>query len=80
LHGSGEYGITVGSGATDTHIYSDAIFRGNTLGDILDNGTNTLDERGKIWDVQTSDHTTAGTFGELVGKKVLTVAKFLGLK
>lgn len=35
---------------------------------------------GAVWDEATSDHTTAGTFGEKVGKKLLTVAKFIGLK
>lgn len=33
-----------------------------------------------IWDSLVSSHTTSGTFGELFGKKVLTVARFLGLK
>ncbi|MFT5352319.1 MAG: hypothetical protein ACI9GH_000166 [Candidatus Paceibacteria bacterium] len=35
---------------------------------------------GNPWDSPVSGSTTAGTFGELVGKKMLTVAKFLGLK
>ncbi len=32
-----------------------------------------------VWDRQMSDHTLAGSFGVFV-KKLLTVAKFLGLK
>ena len=35
---------------------------------------------GNPWSTTVSGNTTAGTFGELVGKKVLTVGKFLGLK
>ena len=35
---------------------------------------------GNPWSTPVSGNTTPGTFGELVGKKVLTVAKFLGLK
>lgn len=35
---------------------------------------------GNPWSAVVTDNATAGTFGELVGKKVLTVAKFLGLK
>jgi hypothetical protein len=33
-----------------------------------------------VWDDMTTDHTMAGSFGEKVGKKLLTLAKFLGLK
>jgi hypothetical protein len=33
-----------------------------------------------VWDEATAVHTTAGTFGEMVGKKLLTLAKFIGLK
>lgn len=33
-----------------------------------------------VWDEATASHTTAGTFGEMVGKKLLTLAKFIGLK
>ena len=33
-----------------------------------------------VWDEPTSGHVTSGTFGNHVGKKLLSVAKFLGLK
>jgi len=33
-----------------------------------------------VWESQMSDHTTTGTFGVQIGKKLLTVAKYLGLK
>ena len=33
-----------------------------------------------VWDADTSAHTTAGTFGEYINKKLLTFAKFLALK
>ncbi len=35
---------------------------------------------GNPWSTPISGNTTAGTFGELVGKKLLTLAKWLGLK
>lgn len=35
---------------------------------------------GAVWDEDVADHSTAGTFGEKVGKKLLTLAKFIGLK
>lgn len=106
-----EYGLEIGASASDTHIQASVFFNGNTLGEILDSGTDTVDERGRVadrvWDEAISGHLTAGTtgkslndagasgnpwgtsvtgntdpgtFGELVGKKLLTVAKFLGLK
>lgn len=33
-----------------------------------------------VWDALVADHLATGSFGELVGKKLLTVARFLGLK
>ena len=35
---------------------------------------------GNPWSSTITGNTNAGTFGELVGKKLLTIAKFLGLK
>ena len=45
----------------------------------LDNQVLVDDVADAVWDSPTSSHETAGTFGKLVGK-LLTVAKFLGLK
>lgn len=33
-----------------------------------------------VWDETLADHTDAGSFGEKIGKKLLSVSKFLGLK
>lgn len=33
-----------------------------------------------VWDAATASHTGSGTFGERVGKKLLDLAKFLGLQ
>lgn len=38
------------------------------------------DIKNAVWNAATADHTTAGTFGEKIGKKLLTVGKFLGFK
>jgi len=35
---------------------------------------------GSVWDQLVANHTIAGTFGRKLGKDVLTLAKFLGLK
>jgi hypothetical protein len=43
------------------------------------NKTGTLSVGASVWDEAISSHTTAGTFGALI-QKLLTVAKFLGLK
>lgn len=39
-----------------------------------------LDIADAVWDETKADHDTTGTFGETVGKKLLTLVKFLGLK
>ena len=33
-----------------------------------------------VWDEATADHATSATFGEKVGKKLLTFAQWVGLK
>ena len=33
-----------------------------------------------VWNAQIADHTTSGTFGHYIQKKILNVAKFIGLK
>jgi hypothetical protein len=41
---------------------------------------NAQEVRDAVWNAQLSSHTATGTFGEFIGKKLLTLAKFLGLK
>jgi hypothetical protein len=36
--------------------------------------------KNSVWNASISDHTTSGTFGHFMQKKLITVAKFLGLK
>ena len=55
--------------------------------DIINNSSVIPDDRrpsvlaaDAVWDEPIADHTDTSTFGGWVGKKVLTVAKFLGLK
>lgn len=36
--------------------------------------------KNSVWNAQIADHTTAGTFGHYIQKKILSVAKFIGLK
>jgi hypothetical protein len=43
-------------------------------------GTNAEDTAAAVWNAQTSGLSAAGSFGEFVQSKLLTVAKFLGLK
>ena len=41
---------------------------------------NAQEIREAVWNAPVSSHTATGTFGEFIGKKLLTLAKFLGLK
>jgi hypothetical protein len=44
-------------------------------------GVGTVDEvRDAVWNALGANHTVAGSFGESIFKKLLTVAKFIGLK
>lgn len=38
------------------------------------------DIAGSVWDASRASHTTSGTFGDYVGRKLLSITKFLGLK
>lgn len=37
------------------------------------------DVANSVWNANTSEYTTAGTFGSFIQSKLLTVAKFIGL-
>lgn len=45
LHGNAEYGLKIGSGAAETHIFPDVLFRDNTLGAVSNSSTTTMDSR-----------------------------------
>jgi len=51
----------------------------NSAGLIIGAGADPGDVADAVWDEARSGHTTSGTFGEWL-QKLLTVAKFLGLK
>lgn len=61
---------TAGKALSDVDTDTDAI---STLPTAADNAD-------AVWDEAMSGHTTGGSFGEYVQNKILTVAKFLGLK
>jgi hypothetical protein len=44
------------------------------------NSTDVENIAGAVWDKIVEDHISSGTFGEKVGKKILTTGKFIGLK
>lgn len=85
---NGGYGLKIGTGALATTIESECLFSTNTLGDILDNGTGTIRQSDinnmriahAVWDEPISEHTTVGSFGHFVQKKLLTFAKYIGIK
>lgn len=78
--------VTSGSGVTaqDKLDIADRVWDELIAGHLTAGTTGkSLDDAGAAgnpWSTPVAGNTTAGTFGELVGKKLLTVAKFLGLK
>jgi len=53
---------------------------GESLSNAGTGGVNYTDIANAVWDKPISGNTTAGTFGEFIQKKLLSVAKFIGLK
>lgn len=87
-HGNALYGIDITAGTAGVVLHNDINIFGNTLGDIHDLGTNTYNEMTlsdmavahAVWDEPIAEHTIPGSFAEFINKKLLTVAKFIGLK
>lgn len=91
IHDNLSYGIHSSSNVSGVLIDDSVLLHNNNGGNefpqVLLNGTGyyKADDAGnvvvdKIWNAQTSNYTTAGTFGLYISKKLLSVAKFLGLK
>jgi len=57
-----------------------SIRSGNTAGLIVGEGADPLDVADAVWDEAVADHVASGSFGGFAQKKLLTVAKFIGLK
>lgn len=72
LHGNGGYGLRVGSGAEETHIFPEVIFRANTLGRINDLGTNTFEERAGFLE-DTATAVWAKTLDGLTAEQIMKV-------
>ena len=62
------------------NVVWDALTAGHTNAGTTGKALTDAGAAGNPWGSPVEGNTTAGTFGELVGKKVLTVAKFLGFK
>lgn len=81
-------GIYIDSGVTHTYIQRTNHFANmgtevNNLGGSTNKYFQAIDNEGisnNIWNEPTSSHATPGTFGDKIGKQMLTIAKFLGLK
>ncbi len=77
-------GCTVSTGALSNPSISDTVWDETTV-DHTTAGTmgkalSDAGSSGNPWATPISGNTTAGSFGELVGKKLLTLAKWLGMK
>jgi hypothetical protein len=51
-----------------------------TMGEAQVEGADSAAFADAVWDEPTADHTTAGSFGEWVGQKLLSFVRFIGLK
>lgn len=56
------------------------VIPGNSAGLIVSTTADLATIAQGVWNANVADYSTAGTFGEKVGSKLLTVVKFLGLK
>lgn len=93
-HEDGSYSVIYENSNNDIWDIQNGILNQNTVQVIPQNsaglqtvtlasaltGTDIADIADAVWDEDTADHTSSGTFGEKVGKKLLTLTKFLGLK
>ena len=82
-------GTTGGTTVTQTDLINrdtisdsvwDELTAGHTTAGTTGKALSDAGSAGNPWSSPITGNTDAGTFGELVGKKLLTVAKFLGLK
>jgi len=78
-NGVGEYGVVI---EVDTFAGpSSSPNVRDSISTVLKVTTEDFDSLvGSVWDQLVANHSTAGTFGRKLGKDVLTLAKFLGLK
>lgn len=68
------------AGLTSTASVWDEIIAGHLTAGTTGKALSDAGSAGNPWGSPVTGNTNAGTFGELVGKKLLTVGKFLGLK
>ena len=71
------------AGLTDLNLENvvwNALTAGHTTAGTTGKALTDAGAAGNPWSASVTGNTDAGTFGELVGKKLLTIAKFLGLK
>ncbi len=68
------------AGLTSTRSVWDELIAEHLTAGTTGKALNDAGSAGNPWGTSITGNTDPGTFGELVGKKLLTVAKFLGLK
>ena len=82
------YGINISATTKGVIISEEVVIFNNFAGDINDLSSNTYNQRTTsqtnitdgIWNKPISEMITAGSIGEFVSKKILTIKKFIGLK
>jgi len=81
---TGQYAVNLvgaNTNLSDVAVVNQVSIRsGNTAGLIVGEGADPLDVADAVWDEAVADHVASGSFGGFAQKKLLTVAKFIGLK
>lgn len=91
IYSNGGYGIDITTGTSGVSIHDNVEVTTNNLGNIHDFGTGTsietsgsapssAENANAVWDSLLSRTNVSGSFGEFVSKKILTIAKYIGLK
>lgn len=71
-------GDPLASGVLPT-AFTQVLVQASSSATLLENATST-EIAAAVWNSLVANFTTSGSFGEFIGKKLLTVVKFLGLK
>ena len=85
LHGNSGYGVDISANSTGVHILETVTIYNNTVGNVNDLASDTFDAsdtvEARVWGIDKSAlEAKTDSIGYFVAKKLLTLAKFIGLK
>lgn len=78
----GSYSVRLAGSNNNIFDVENGILVQNTVQVIAQNsaGLTSPNITSAVWDAAIGDYLTSGSFGELIGQKILTLSKFLGLR